>query len=393
VTAVTVLIAEGDRLVADAVLELLSAERAIEIVGLARNGDEAIEMAAARCPAIALVDVRMPAGGGARVTRALTGLSPAPRVIAHSAFDAPEGVIEMLRAGAVGYVVKGGPIDELPDAIHGVAGGRFALSPTAAQHVTRALVSQLEREDSTFELRRVVSARIRAALEPGAIGFVFQPIVDLGDRSVVGHEALARFAGRPQRPPDVWFKEAHSVGMGVELELAALRGAIRAVKLGGEDIGRCTFLSLNASPVTVVAQGFTAALGQLAPLRTVVEVTEHAPIADYRAFNSALREQRRQGARLGIDDVGAGYASMRHIVQLEPDFIKIDLSLTRGLASDPSRRALALALISFAGAIGASVIAEGLETEEDIATMHALGAHLGQGYGLGRPAAIVAAAR
>jgi EAL domain-containing protein (putative c-di-GMP-specific phosphodiesterase class I)/DNA-binding NarL/FixJ family response regulator len=390
VRAVTVLIAEDDRLVADALLELLSVEPAIDVVGVARHGDEAIALAEELSPRVALVDVRMPGGGGARVARALDVLVPPTRVIAYSAFDDRDGVIEMLRAGAVAYVVKGGPIDDIARAVHRAARGLYTLSPAAAEHVAGELAAHLDREREASASRSASRARIEDAIARDAIDVEFQPIWDLRADRIVGHEALARFTATPGVSPDRWFAEAEHVDMGVQLETAALRAATAAVAAAGDRIEPGTFVSLNASPATIVSDGFAAAVAAVEPQELVVEVTEHAAIADYTAFAAALRGLRGAGARLAVDDVGAGYATMRHIVALGPDVIKLDQALTRGVDADPSRRALAVALVWFASEIGAAVVAEGLETEDEVATMRQLGAHYGQGYVLGRPAVLTA---
>jgi EAL domain-containing protein (putative c-di-GMP-specific phosphodiesterase class I)/response regulator of citrate/malate metabolism len=387
-TAISLLIAEDDELVADVLLELLAGDASIEVVGLARDAEETIALAREHLPDVALVDVRMPLGGGARAARALALLSPPPRVIAYSAFDDREGVIAMLQAGAVAYVVKGGPIDDVSEAVGRAARGQFTLSPAAADHVVGALVEHLEREEGASAAQRAAAARIDAALAPGAIELVFQAIFGLSDREIVGHEALARFVPPPRRGPDEWFAEALEIGRSIELELAALRAASAAVRVAGDGIAAGAFVSLNASPATILSDGFVDALACVPSDRLVVEVTEHAPISDYVAFARALAGLRARGARLAVDDVGAGYASLRHIVDLGADIIKIDLSLTRGIDADPSRRAVTAALVSFAAETGASVVAEGIETEAELETMRELGVGYGQGYLLARPVAL-----
>jgi EAL domain-containing protein (putative c-di-GMP-specific phosphodiesterase class I)/DNA-binding NarL/FixJ family response regulator len=382
---VRLLIAEDDTLVREALLDLLSTEASVEIVAVAVDAAEAIALGAARLPTVALVDVRMPAGGGPRAARELTRLPHPPRVIAYSAFDEREGVIEMLQSGAIAYVVKGGPIDEVIHAIHRAARGQFTLSPVAADHAMHVLVDRLEHEGDLATARREVTSRIRAALRPGTIQPVFQGIFELQGRTLVGHEALARFTSPPQLGPERWFADAFAINLGVELELAALRAQVAAVRKADPSCARRTYVSLNASPATMHSDAFAMALEPIAPDQIVVEATEHALIPDYRAFAAALARLRTAGVRLAVDDVGAGYASLRHIVHLAPDVIKIDLSLTRNVDVDPARRAIVAALTSFAAQTSAKVVAEGLETESELAMMLELGVGFGQGYLLGRP--------
>ena len=148
------------------------------------------------------------------------------------------------------------------------------------------------------------------------------------------------------------------------------------------------YLSLNFSPGVLNDLGRVDLDGLAAdvPLgRIVLEVTEEAPIDDYARLGDALSDIRGRGARLAIDDVGAGFASMRHIVQLRPDIIKLDITLVRDIDTDPSRRALAASIAQFGIQTGASVVAEGIETAAELATLIELGIPYGQGYLLGKP--------
>lgn len=232
-----------------------------------------------------------------------------------------------------------------------------------------------------LQAAREAEERIRLALEGGVLGMVFQPVANLLDGQVAGLEALARFNTTPPRPPNVWFEEAERVGLQEELELVAAFLALGHL----EQMPYDAFLSVNLSPATALSPAFRDVFGPHPMDRVVLEVTEHAPVADYGLLKQALRWFRGSGGRLAVDDAGAGFASLRHILALEPDFIKIDISLTRDINRDPGRRALARALISFATDIGAVIIAEGIETQGEVETLQELGVLFGQGYWLGRP--------
>jgi len=134
-------------------------------------------------------------------------------------------------------------------------------------------------------------------------------------------------------------------------------------------------------------------MSELPGHRLVLEITEHATVEDYDALRAALRPLRGRGVSVAIDDAGAGYSSLRHILALEPDLIKLDMSLTRNICLDPARKALAAALISFARETGSRIIAEGVETAAELATLQSLGVEKAQGYFLGRPMALNAALR
>ncbi len=235
-----------------------------------------------------------------------------------------------------------------------------------------------------FTLDDESEAPLHAALVPGAFHMVYQPIVDLATREVVGFESLARFTLEPHRGPDVWFAEAWELGYGVELELAAVRRAIENL----DALPEGAFLTVNVAPLTLVAPGLLAALGEGSLSRIVLEITEHAVVKDYLMLERALAPLRARGARLAVDDVGAGFASFHHILQLRPDFIKLDVNLARDLDLDPARRALVAALVSFGVEMGVTVLAEGIERRAEFVALRSLGVMLGQGYLLGRPATL-----
>ena len=228
---------------------------------------------------------------------------------------------------------------------------------------------------------RAAEKRIRHALEGGVLSMVFQPIMDLSTERVSGFEALARFQTTPTRPSNVWFEEARSVGLQHELELLAALLALGHL----DQIPRMNPLSVNLSPTTIMTPMFHEVFAQHQVDRVVLEVTEHAPVEDYDRLQQALSWFRERGGRLAVDDAGAGFASLRHILALKPDVIKLDITLTRDIDKDHALRALARALISFAGDIGALIIAEGIETVEEIEALLDLGVRYGQGYRLGRP--------
>jgi EAL domain-containing protein (putative c-di-GMP-specific phosphodiesterase class I) len=224
-------------------------------------------------------------------------------------------------------------------------------------------------------------ATIEAAFAPGAIRMVHQPIVDLYSREVVGHEALARFLLMPKRSPDRWFDAAAGVGRRIELELLAVDLAVMG--LSTVEAGR--FVSVNASPETVLDPAFGRQLEGTSVERIVLEITEQARIDSYEQFAEALRPLRARGLRLAIDDLGAGFASLSHLLRLEPDLVKLDRCLTRDIDRHRPTRALAAALTSFAMETGMLVVAEGIETTSQLSVLTALGVSLGQGYLLGKP--------
>jgi EAL domain-containing protein (putative c-di-GMP-specific phosphodiesterase class I) len=195
---------------------------------------------------------------------------------------------------------------------------------------------------------------------------------------VVGFEALTRFADGIS--PDRRFSEAAAVGLGGELEMATLNAVLAAA----EGLPQDAWLSLNVSPALIMAGQPLRDLVDGTERRIVLEVTEHAEIPDYEAFRAAVA---RLGAKaeLAVDDAGAGFASLRHILELRPAFVKLDRSLIEGLESDEARQAMIVGLHHFTRSTGCRLIAEGIETEAELEILRTLDVALGQGYILGRP--------
>lgn len=378
---IRVLIADDEPALRVALSDLLGQDDGVILVGTAGDADEAIELAGSRRPDVALVDVKMPAGGGPRAAREIIRVSPGTRVIALSAFEDRPTVLEMLRAGAVGYLVKGTAAGEIIESIGKVARGGTSLSSEVIGGVVHELSSQLRREEieeQALESRRGVIQRF---LDGEGLSMAFQPIVDLRSRETVGMEALARFRSLPMRPPDQWFAEAVRLELGIQLELTTIREALSALP----KLPPGAYLSVNASHHAAMSPDLPAILEAMGP-RIVVEITEHEAVGDYAALLRSLDTLRGSGCRVAIDDAGAGFASLRHTLQLAPDIVKVDISLTRDIDSDRGRRALASALISFADEMGMTIVAEGIESKAELDTLLELGVVYGQGYFLAEPA-------
>jgi EAL domain-containing protein (putative c-di-GMP-specific phosphodiesterase class I) len=146
------------------------------------------------------------------------------------------------------------------------------------------------------------------------------------------------------------------------------------------------FLALNLSPEALVELAHRANLREDLPLgQLVIEVTEHSVVDSYAALHRELGPLRARGLRIAVDDAGAGYASLRHVLELRPDFIKVDRSLIHGISDDHARRVAVSAFLSLALDLGATVVAEGVEREADLTTVGELGLHAVQGFLLGRP--------
>lgn len=223
--------------------------------------------------------------------------------------------------------------------------------------------------------------RMRQVIEQQQMSTVYQPIFDLSNNRIAGYECLTRFSAMPLRTPDVWFKEAGEIDRGTYLEISAIALALRAL----DHLPSNLYLGVNASPQTVVSSEFASTLEGVPLDRVVLEITEHAEVADYDLLLWSMEALRERGMRLAVDDAGAGYSGLQHILKMKPDLIKLDLALTRNIDVDLSRRALTAALVSFARATDSSIIAEGVETAEELAAIKSLGVQKAQGYFLGKP--------
>jgi EAL domain-containing protein (putative c-di-GMP-specific phosphodiesterase class I)/DNA-binding NarL/FixJ family response regulator len=377
---IRVLIADDETEVRAALAELISSEDDLELVGAAGDADEAIELAIAKTPDVALVDVKMPAGGGPRAAREICRTSPQTRVLALSAYEDKTTVMEMLRAGAVGYLVKGTAPEEIVASIGRAMRGQTAMSTEVMGSVVHELSAQLRDQALTREQRQAAADRIRRAVAGDGLQILFQPILDLRDRRVVGLEALARFSGPPNRSPELWFREAAGLGLGEDLELTAIRMALRSLDCVPPD----AHLAVNTSHRTAMSPRLLDVLSQVDASRIVVEITEHEQADDYEAFRRSLEALRRRGVRVAIDDAGAGF-SLRHALALDPHILKLDISLTRDIDNDRARRALASALVRFAEEMDVTMIAEGIESDAELQELLGLGVTYGQGFLLGVP--------
>lgn len=209
-----------------------------------------------------------------------------------------------------------------------------------------------------------------------------QPIVELDTGSVWGVEALARFPGHPQPGPAEWFASALREGRGLALEELALRGALAVLPRLPERLR----LTVNLSAQALLLPSISQLLLDLADPRVLVELTEHEQVEDYAALVSAIADLRAVGVGLCIDDFGAGHSSLRHVLHLEPDVVKLDLALVQGVGGCARRQALVAAMLTFCRSTGAVLVAEGVEEPADLAELIRLGVGHAQGWFLARPA-------
>ena len=235
------------------------------------------------------------------------------------------------------------------------------------------LEARLARDRSRERIERLIAA--------GSVDVALQPIVELATGRCIGMEGLSRFpAGFG--PPDVVFGAAHEVGLGADLEHLAVRSVLAMLP----ELPEHLYLALNLAPAVALALATTVADDpDVQWHRLVLEITEHAIVASYSELREVLQPLRDKGLRIAIDDAGAGYASLQHVIEMRPDIIKIDRSLIDGLARDPARRSVVSGFVLLAFELGATVLAEGVETAEDLYAARRLGVTSAQGYVIDRP--------
>lgn len=378
---IRVIVADDDESIRIWLRHLIEITEGLELVGEARDTAAAVEIARTAQPDVAVVDVRMPGGGGPEGAQLIQMFSSETRVLAFSSYDMTPQVLAMIEAGASGYVVKSGNDGEILTAIRTVADGGVYLSSGIDTRVMNHLRESLVASGQRMLQRSRVVGLIEDVLARRAIAMHYQPIVDLATSQVVGYEALARIDSERRQPPNLWFDDAAAVGRLAELEHLAITTAIE----GLDRLEPADFLAVNISPLTASGPVLEDALGSAPLHRIVLEITEHAAVVDYAQLTQSLQPLRDRGLRIAIDDVGAGYASMAHVLHLSPEVIKLDRSFTAGIDLHANRQSLVGTMRSFATQTGSVLLAEGIETVEELQTMGSLGVGLGQGYLLGHP--------
>ncbi len=281
---------------------------------------------------------------------------------AHAPVRSGQRLIGLLSVESVDVANKGAIAGLLPTVIE--------FADLAGALMGREIVDRIESQRGSEHVSGIIAQH---SFMP-----VFQPIVDMHENKVVGYEALTRFLDGSD--PEAVFAEASTVHLGIALESASLSASLAAAK----DLPRSAWLNVNASPEFVLAGGRLRSLLAGSGRPIVVELTEHEAVVDYPAVRAAMATCG-PNVRFAVDDAGTGFTSLRHILELRPAFVKLDRWLVSGLEADEARQAMIVGLRHFARTTGCRLIAEGIETDEEIAILRSLDIRLGQGFALGRP--------
>ncbi len=274
---------------------------------------------------------------------------------ASAAAEALDAADEALRAGSAGG----------RSVVAYSSGGMDGLSPVPGY--------------ASLGTRRAKIQALIASTE--SIQIVLQPIVHIEQLTICGFEALSRFHTDPRHGPDEWISEATLLGLGTDLEIECARRAWRR----RDEIGGVAHIAINLSPEAIMSETLADAIDSEDLTGLVVEITEHERVLNYPRLAARLAGLRGRGAKIAVDDMGAGHASLSHLIELKPDFIKLDRKLVTGLDLEPGKHALVRNMLRLSHDLGASLIAEGIETMGELMALRELGVPLGQGYFLGRP--------
>ena len=345
------------------------------------EGDRALALAAAHLRGIVRESDAVGRLGGEEFVLVLPGVGAAA---AREAAERARAAVSEVKIGGRTLACSAGVASHPADAsdaadLLACADAALYAAKDAGRGRTCGYRPSLALRPSPGQEREEVEALLRDSGD--RLGVVFQPVLELATGRVSGYEALARMRADTSRPPDEWFAQAMRAGLGEELEAAALRAALA---VPGRPAG--TFLALNVSPRALLSPLVLDALPEDLT-EIVVELTEHELFGAHEPLAARLAELRARGARVALDDAGAGYAGLQQLIAVAPDILKLDRSLVHGAHEDPAKLALLQAMISFAASTGAAVLGEGVEDLEDLRALAELDATYAQGYALGRPAA------
>ena len=241
-----------------------------------------------------------------------------------------------------------------------------------------------------MDMRKLsIATQFNTILRKREITTLYQPIINFKTNGILGWEALSRGPAKSSfRSPIVLFETAEQLGSLFALEKLCRETAFKSAG----DFAEGQKLFLNIHPRTMADPQFTPGKtielmeqAGLTPDNIVFEITEQHSVQDFNLFYRTLDHYRNQGFKVAVDDVGAGYAGLSTIAELQPEFIKLDKSLIGNIHKDPVKRALVETTVTFADKIGSKIIAEGIETKEQAVCLMDKGVHCGQGYFLARP--------
>jgi EAL domain-containing protein (putative c-di-GMP-specific phosphodiesterase class I) len=276
----------------------------------------------------------------------------------------------------------------------GIYVGCAVLTPDPALRFERLVYASLEEAfaDSLRQAKREqrrIALMLKEVLKTGAVHAVYQPVVDVVERRAIGFEALTRLTTPSFAGPEQLFKAAYENDAIWKLERLCRERAIRGLRHFRSD----HLLFLNMEPESIYdpalrSEQIFALLGEadLKPSQVVLEITEHSAVQEYEAFRQMLNYFQFHGFRLAVDDVGSGYSGLKSVAELRPTFLKLDMALIRDIHLHPIKQDLTATITRFSASSGTTLIAEGVETVDELRCLQQIGVRFAQGYLFARPA-------
>ncbi len=228
-------------------------------------------------------------------------------------------------------------------------------------------------QDAAQEIARLIA--------DDGLTIIHQPIYDLTDWHLIGHECLMRHRQSPELSPLELLDRARAAGKTLELELHVARKALATLDPAHPE----RFIAINVSPETLTSQALWRTIPEGLASRLVIELHEQDAAPHAAVLREAIATWKER-AWVALNSAGTGFAGLQSLVDLGPDIVKIDREFLAGVAADPARRALVKALVQFAAETGVTLIAQGVETREDLQALRELGVRFAQGHILGKPA-------
>jgi EAL domain-containing protein (putative c-di-GMP-specific phosphodiesterase class I)/CheY-like chemotaxis protein len=336
----------------------------------AMGAEEGLEKARFK-PNLILLDLRLPVMNGHEVCRRLKE-DAATRYIPVIMLTSQNETIDKVEAfglGVVDYIGKDFPLEEILARIKGAI-NEISLATSAE--------AMQEKNKKILELRKIIDEK--------NIRILFQPILELSTKRIIGYEALTRGPqGSIMEHPIELFTTANDANMFFEIDTLCRSMSIKkAVFLGKDNI-----LFLNTDP-TIISTDYFRNMeflkdSAILPTQICIEITERTCVKNFEKLAVKLNYFKSMGIKIAIDDVGEGYSSLKAIAELKPEFIKIDISLVRGVDSDTIKSSLTQVIVELAKKVKSYAVAEGIETEDEYKTLLSMGVEYGQGYLFAKP--------
>ena len=344
-------------------------------VTIAGAGREGATLARGKRYDAIVSDIAMPDMDGLALLRDIRQTDLDVPMIFMTGSPALETALEAIEYGAFRYLLKPVPLDKILEVVHrAVAMHKLAL-------VRREAAMMTELEGKQIGDRAGLEARFTSAVEK--LWVAAQPIVSWSGRSVFAYETLLRTDEPTLRSPLDFFDAAERLGKAAELG-RIIRRHVAGILGGVRPAGH---IFVNLHPADLEDPELYADEGALTPFagQVVLEITERAALDGIHELSSRVTRLRSLGYRIAIDDLGAGYAGLTSFAQLEPEVVKVDMSLVRGIDNSPVKQKLVRSIIALCTELGIQLVAEGIETPAERDALIALGGDLCQGYLFARP--------